>query len=194
MDLIWAKGAKKTIITILAVSLLLHGCSGDAGENWKEITGHDMTYSARLPKKPTYNKQKIPVPRGVIDFSIYELITKEVNYTFGCSDYPRGFLETMGKNGKEIFDSSLKSTIQQLKAKVLESKDGFTNGFPSRTTIMKAYMPENSSNMIIRQDSYLVKGRMYIAQTLVFEDRVEKNKEIVEYFHNSFTFEPDLIK
>lgn len=194
MELSQTKISKCTIITVLSISLFSLGCSSKPGNDWQEITGHDMSYSAKLPKEPTYNKQEIPTPHGTIVFSIYELITKEVKYTVGCYDYPDGFLKTMGRNAREIFDSSLKPTVKKLNAKILEKQNSFFKGFPRQTTIMIAYMEENSSNVLIRQDSYLVKGRMYIAQTLVLEDLAGKNKEAVEYFHDSFAFEQDNIK
>ncbi len=180
-------------VFILTLFVCLSGCSNDF-DGWQTVSGHDISYSAKMPDKPTHQTGEVPVPQGRLVMHVYELITDDVNYTIGCCDYPEGFLRTMGKNAKEIFDGAQQPTVQKLNATILEQQDSFSNGFPKRSLLMRAHMQENASNMEIRQDLYLVKGRLYSAQTLVFEERVEKNRKIVDYFHDSFEFDPDQIQ
>ena len=174
---------------------LVSGCRGKNNAELEVVEAKDGSFTIKMPGKPEYINQKVAIGGGAtISINNYDLITRYINYTAGYSEYPRGFLRTKGRNAKEIFDSAQQATIDKLGGTVIHVGDLASRGFPQRTFTLKCYVPESSGNMILRQESYLVKGRMYIIQSLVFVDKAEKYKELIDEYHDSLVLNPNAIK
>ena len=175
--------------SMMGVALLLGtGCGGNGGGSaqWRTIDADDSSYTVSMPGQPTPVVQSVDVPQGKIHIHAQELITQHVNYTAGYSEYPPGFLASIGADADAMFDQARDTTVKQRNATITEDKKGTVAGFPSRTLGMQFAMPENSRDATMRQVLTLAEGRMYIVQTLVLSGAPAAANEDASQFHQSF--------
>jgi hypothetical protein len=185
----------RVVCSVMIVAALLGtGCNGnndhssDSGDSakWQTITAGDNSYTVSMLGQPTPVVQSVDVPQGQIHFHMQELISKHVNYTVAYTEYPDGFLASIGPNADAMFDQGRDATVKQRNAKVTGDEKGTVAGFPSRTLTMHFAMPENSSDATMRQVLILAKGRMYIVQTLVLSGSPASASKSATRFHQSF--------
>lgn len=182
---------KRVVGFVLCVILLATGCgrSSEGGGAWKTVTADNSSYTVSMPDQPKPIVQSVDVAQGKIDVHMQELITKDVNYTVGYSQYPAAFLRTMGPDAEAIFDRARDATVKQRGARVLEEKKGMMKGFPSRTVVMQFAMPENRADATMTQVMILAQERMYIVQTLLLAGAPAEASQDVSRFHQSFALE-----
>ena len=165
---------------------MLLTCSYGTTSNWQKIEADDKSYTCEMPGNPKNQNQSVKVPQGSIEVNIKELNTTQVNYFVGKSTYPKGFLASIGNSTNAIFDKAVSPTVKKYNAEIIESTNRDVNGLPSRTTVLKFYMPEIKSEVIMKQVMILNKNSMYITQTLNLNEKSTANKKRIKRFHTSF--------
>jgi major membrane immunogen (membrane-anchored lipoprotein) len=177
--------AKVHHILLLGILLINSGCSGK-DQKWEKVTPADGSFTIEMPAKPQPANLEVPVPQGKIKMTIYELVMENANYTAGYSDYPEGFLATMGSNPEEILSSASNATINKLKAQLIKDEKLTINNFPASIVVTEFNAPEGGFRAVMKQVSVLANGRMYIVQSIINKSKETELADEVKRFHDSF--------
>lgn len=162
---------------------------GTKAENvpaWPTVKDDDNSFTVSMPAQPTEQNQSVPVPQGKIEIRMHELVTKQVNYTVGSSEYPPGFLARMGPEDETILRRAAEATIKQTNASNVVTEAITVGGFKGRKESMEVTVPQTGRKGTLRKISVIAKGRMYIAQSIVLDGAPAEEHKNAKRFLDSF--------
>ncbi len=153
---------------------------------WRRIDVRKGVFSVEMPGKPKSSTHSVAVPQGSIKIHTYELVTKRVNYAAAYSEYPQGFLASVGGSADALFDRARDATVAKFAAELVRDEKGMLGRFPERIVVMRLLIPKTPVRATMKHTMVLAKGRMYFTQSLMTVEGDKEAADDAERLHRSF--------